>query len=82
VAPSSGGGHYVQIGAFSERAGAETQVRKLESLGERAQIEPVDAGGRRLWRVRIGPFAIKDAADDVLSKVVSNGFFDARVLSR
>lgn len=82
VASSASGGHFVQIGAFSDRSGAEAQARKLESIGEQAEIEPVEAGGRRLWRVRIGPFSLKDMADSVLSKVVSNGFFDARVMSR
>ncbi|WCL52869.1 septal ring lytic transglycosylase RlpA family protein [Gimibacter soli] len=82
VASSASGGHYVQIGAFSDRSGAEAQARKLESIGEQAEIEPVESGGRRLWRVRIGPFSLKNVADSVLSKVVSNGFFDARVMSR
>src|SRR5690348_11610354 len=55
------GGFYVQIGAFSSMGNAEKQRGLLTSYGS-PEISQASAGGREVYRVRLGPYTTSDAA--------------------
>ncbi|HJW41352.1 MAG TPA: septal ring lytic transglycosylase RlpA family protein [Rhizomicrobium sp.] len=68
---------YVQAGAFgSYQNAARLQAR----LGGGLQISPVVQNGRRLYRVRLGPFDELGDADSALAQVESLGSNDARIV--
>lgn len=50
-------GLQLQAGAFSNAGDAEALRAKLALLGQTARIETVQANGRTLHRVRLGPYA-------------------------
>jgi rare lipoprotein A len=65
----------LQIGAFGERANAEALRRRLEADG----FQPVflaanEAGGARLYRVRLGPLSGVDEADRVSAELKRSGY--------
>ncbi len=64
------GTFFVQVGAFSTRARADTAARQVGGS--------VSAAGR-LFRVRSGPFAARAAADAALAKAKAAGYSDARI---
>jgi rare lipoprotein A len=70
---------YVQAGAFGIRANAERLKERLASAGD-LSISPIDRKGQRLYRVRIGPFDDVKAADATLSRLLSLGNSDAKIV--
>jgi DedD protein len=52
---NSGGGWTVQLGSFASRANAERLVLDLKAKGFAAFSTESDSGGRKLYRVRVGP---------------------------
>lgn len=79
-APSVGRGDrfWVQAGAFSEEPRARETARRL---GASATIQPVEAEGRRLYRVVVGPWPDADAAEQARMAVRARGFPDALLIS-
>jgi len=73
--------HFIQVGAYSQRINAELQVKKLSRSGHRARVESASSAGRTYWRVRIGPFIERLIAEDRLDRVVSDGFYEARIFT-
>lgn len=73
--------HFIQVGAYSQRRNAELQVKKLKRSGHRARVESASADGRKYWRVRIGPFLKRLIAEDRLDRIVSDGFYEARIFT-
>jgi len=73
--------HFIQVGAYSQRGNAEIQVKKLQRSGHRARVEAASSNGRAYWRVRIGPFIKRLIAEDRLDRVVSDGFYEARIFT-
>jgi DedD protein len=59
----------VQLGSFSSEAGAERLAKEWTERGVKAFVMPVKTGSKTLYRVRLGPFAERPAADDALRKV-------------
>lgn len=77
--PSSGEGHiWVQAGSFAERDNAH---RAAERLGGDARVDDVRSGGRRLYRVLVGPWSDANAAERRRLAVVAEGFSDAMLIS-
>lgn len=64
--------YLVQAGAFSSEENAKKLVAKLNDIGTPI-IEYVSSGGKMWWRVRVGPYVGRSAADDALGKVKSSG---------
>ena len=64
-------GWAVQLGSFASRATADRIVKDLSQEGQTAFVMPVKSGGSMLYRVRIGPFAERDAANEALREVKS-----------
>ena len=58
----------VQVGAFSVEANAKSLLERLTAIGQRAWIDRND-----LYRVRLGPFATRDAAVAARTSLEANG---------
>ncbi len=73
-AASSGPGIYLQVGAFSDVNNAERVAQQLRAANF-APVQVVDAqiNGRAIRRVRVGPIASVDQADDVTSRIEGMG---------
>jgi rare lipoprotein A len=74
------GGFYVQTGAFSTVGNAEKQRGLVSSYGL-SEISPASAGGREVYRVRLGPYTTSDAAGIVADRLKRSGYGDARVVA-
>ncbi|MGE0152955.1 MAG: septal ring lytic transglycosylase RlpA family protein [Reyranellaceae bacterium] len=79
-AASLGNAIYVQAGAFSQPENAERLRAQLASLGA-AHVMQTWVSGRDFYRVRIGPMATLDAADQLRARVTAAGYGEARVVS-
>jgi DedD protein len=67
--------YVVQIAAFSDRYGANSLATKLKHDGFPGYTEVVTTGkGTTLHRVRVGPYASREAADAALVKLKAAGF--------
>jgi rare lipoprotein A len=84
IAPTTsalaGSGFYVQTGAFSTMENAERQRGAVRSYGV-SEVSQASAGGRDVWRVRLGPYTTADAAGIVADRLKRSGYGDARVVS-
>ena len=78
LAPASG--FYVQTGAFSTAENAERQRGAVRSYGS-SEISQGSAGGRDVYRVRLGPYTTADAAGIVADRLKRSGYGDARVVA-
>jgi rare lipoprotein A len=76
----AGGGFYVQTGAFSTMENADRQRGAVRSYGS-SEVSKASAGGRDVWRVRLGPYTTADAAGIVADRLKRSGYGDARVVS-
>lgn len=77
---SQAGGIVIQAGSFKSRENAERAKRDLSSVAG-VQIDSVDVGGEPFYRVRLGPFRDRAAAESALSRVKDAGHAGARVVS-
>ena len=71
AAPAAQGGLQLQAGAFGNAGDAEALRARLALVGQMARIETVQANGRTLHRVRLGPYAdvaARDAAQKALAE--------------
>lgn len=77
---ASNGGFYVQAGSFSTMENAERQRGLVRSYGI-SEISQASAGGREVYRVRLGPYTTPDAAGIVADRLKRSGYGDARVVA-
>ena len=70
---------YVQAGAFSFLKNAESLRQRLSGLAD-ASVTPAQVDGQDLYRVRVGPLASLEQADETLEKLINNGHIDARII--
>lgn len=71
AAPAAQSGLQLQAGAFGNAGDAEALRARLALVGQMARIETVQANGRTLHRVRLGPYAdvaARDAAQKALAE--------------
>jgi DedD protein len=66
-------GFAVQLAAFSDDKGANSLINRLKRDGYPAYIEPLKTSRGTLWRVRVGPFPSRDAANVVRDKLKTEG---------
>lgn len=80
-APSGGEAfvYYVQVGAFRDPNGADSQKARLSMLGMSARINERQQSGRTVYQVRLGPFQNKREADAARARVENNGMETALV---
>ena len=67
------GGWIVQLGSFASRANADRLARELKRKGFRAAVSESSGGGRRLYRVRVGPTADRTGAEQLTAKLRAAG---------
>lgn len=65
------GGWAVQIGAYSSQADANKLRDRLRAAGFDGYVDDVMSGGRKLWRVRVGPQTQRDDAVQIGAQVKS-----------
>ena len=70
---------YVQAGAFSFLKNAENLRQRLSGLAD-ASVTPAQVDGQDLYRVRVGPLASLEQADETLEILINNGHIDARII--
>ena len=72
VAPAHDG-FAVQLAAFADDKGANALAGRLKRAGYAAYTEPLKTSKGTLWRVRVGPYASRDAAVAARDKLKSEG---------
>ncbi|HEX4507643.1 MAG TPA: septal ring lytic transglycosylase RlpA family protein [Alphaproteobacteria bacterium] len=70
---------YIQAGAFGVQENAERLKAKLAGVG-RADIFVANVDGKTFYRVRVGPVATVDQADELLARVVGAGANGAKIV--
>jgi len=65
--------YFVQVGAFSKPEDAEQQRAKLAMLGYVAKVTEREQSGRMMYRVRLGPYQLRDEAESAQAKLMSGG---------
>lgn len=70
---------FVQAGAFSYYDNARRLGTRLSGVGPTV-ITTATVGGKRLYRVRIGPLETLDVADNTLERVIRSGYPGARIV--
>lgn len=70
---------WVQVGSFENRDNARRLSDRMKSFG-RAEVQEARVAGKTYFRVRIGPLAEVDAADQVLEKVIAAGYPGSRII--
>ena len=71
--------YFVQAGAFRTQADADAQRAKLAMLGWEARVSEREQNGRAVFRVRVGPFAKRDDAEQLKEKLDGAGMESALV---
>jgi rare lipoprotein A len=70
---------YVQAGAFAQGDNATRMKSKLAALGP-VSVTGVQVNGISVYRVRLGPIASVDEADQVLARAVNAGATEAKIV--
>ena len=65
--------YFVQVGAFSKPEDAEQQRAKLAMLGYVAKVSEREQSGRLMYRVRLGPYQMRDEAESAQSRLQTGG---------
>jgi cell division protein FtsN len=64
--------YVIQVGAYRTLADADAQKAKLALMGMDAKVSERDQSGRTVYRVRLGPYDDKAAAEKVRARLESN----------
>ncbi len=72
-------GHYIQAGAFSNPQNAENLKKSLESFGP-VQLYETSVNEQKLLRVRMGPFETQKNAQELLEKLKTAGYNQAKII--
>lgn len=70
----------VQLGSFSDAANANALNKKLRQAGFSSFVEPLEQGGAKVFRVRVGPELRRSAAQDVRDRLKSGMGLDGIVV--
>ena len=65
--------YFVQVGAYARPEDAEQQRARVGLMGMSAKITEREQSGRTVYRVRLGPFDRKDAADAAQERLAGSG---------
>jgi rare lipoprotein A len=76
------GAFYIQVGAFSSRANAETLRDRLGAPGEFiVSVAEARVDGRTLYRVRIGPIDDIEIADSIVASLMALGINEHSIVT-
>ena len=73
VTEAAAGRFVVQVGAFADEAAVRQTRQKVEKLGLKTYTQEVNTDAGKRVRVRVGPFATRDEATQVLNKLKGSG---------
>lgn len=65
--------YIIQAGAYRSSSDADAQKAKLALMGLEAKVSERDQAGRTIFRVRLGPFADKAAAERIRTRLEGSG---------
>ena len=65
--------YFVQVGAYARPEDAEQQRARIGLMGLSAKVTEREQSGRTVYRVRLGPFERKDAADAAQERLAGSG---------
>lgn len=65
--------YFVQAGAYTRNEDAEQQRARLALSGLQAKITEREQAGRTMYRVRLGPYPVRSAADDLQQRLQGEG---------
>ena len=65
--------YVIQVGAYRSSSDADAQKAKLALMGLDAKVSERDQAGRTIYRVRLGPFADKAAAERIRTRLEGGG---------
>jgi rare lipoprotein A len=71
---------FVQAGAFSVRDNAQKVQSRIAPLGS-VEVMSASVNGTAVYRVRLGPVASVEQADQLLHRVVNSGYPEARIVT-
>jgi|CXWL01.1.fsa_nt_gi cell division protein FtsN len=69
AAPADPFMYFVQAGAYTRNEDAEQQRARLAMIGQTAKITEREQAGRTVYRVRLGPFPVREEADAMQIKL-------------
>ncbi len=78
---AGGAGFVVQVGSFSQKANADTLTIKLQAKGFPAFVEGTKAGGKSIYRVKVGPRPTREAADDLRQRLIDKQRLEGIIVS-
>ena len=67
-------GWMVQLGSFSDAGNAGRQADRIKTFGHAPRIFEFSAGGRTMYRVRLGPVPTRERAEATASSLSAHGF--------
>ena len=73
AAVAEGFTYFVQAGAYTRSDDAEQQRARLALLGQLAKVSEREQAGRTVYRVRLGPFGMREEADRLQTKLQEQG---------
>ena len=71
--PKPSGAYSVQLAAFADDKGANALANRLKKAGHPAYTEPYSTSRGTLWRVRVGPYPTREAAESARTKLKADG---------
>ena len=71
---------YLQVGAFSDRRNADALRDRLIQAWQHVQIDTGYRSSQKIYRVRIGPLASVDEADQITTRLTARGFHDPQIV--
>ena len=80
ITAAVGGSHYVQLASFSDIGNAEALYRGLQG-DLPVEIVPARVNGTDYFRVRVGPLASRETAQELRDRLNAEGKGDGRVVS-
>jgi len=64
----------VQLGSFGERENADRLASRVATFGSAPEVSTTRAGGRVMYRVRVGPHDSRELAEAAASSLSAHGF--------
>jgi len=72
AAPATPGAFTIQVGAYKAREPADALRARLAAAGHDAYVAEIDASGSVRYRVRVGSFATREAAQLAADRIVAS----------
>lgn len=73
---------YVQVASFKSRHNASKEVQKLKKLGFSACMVKANLPAGTFWRVRVGPYSTKKAAEKAKQKLILSYGYEEVFITR